>query len=136
MRNVFKRSVSLVLVLCVLFLGALAPAYANELNGSGVVSSGTQVNIGGHHNRTTINNYPRDSYGGSQGSSVFLDSVANGAISTVGFALGATAICFGADALATSVFPPAAFLAPYCPGIGTAIGGGKIITQGAQTFAR
>ncbi|UNU25847.1 hypothetical protein [Microcoleus vaginatus] len=39
------------------------------------------------------------------------------------------AICMGADSLAASVFPPAAALLPYCPGVGGAFAGGVAVGE-------
>jgi hypothetical protein len=138
MKNVFKRVVSSLLVLCVLLIGTLTPvnAYADELNSGGASSSETRVDISGHHNRTTINNYPRDEYYGSQESPDFLGAVTEGAMYTAGFAIGAAVVCYGADAIATAFFPPAAILAASCPGIGVAAGGGSTVVRGVRAFAK
>jgi hypothetical protein len=134
MKNTFKRLISSLLVLCILLLGTLIPAnaYAYELGSSGIASSSSKIDISGHHNRTTINNYPGTENYGAQESSTFADAVKDGAIYTVGFAVGATAICYGADLLATAAFPPAAFLAPYCP----VVGGGTVLVRGVQAIAK
>ena len=39
------------------------------------------------------------------------------------------AICMGADTLATSVFPPAAALLPYCHGVAGAFAGGVTVGE-------
>lgn len=39
------------------------------------------------------------------------------------------AICMGADGLASSFFPPAAILAPYCAGVGGAFAGGVAVGE-------
>jgi hypothetical protein len=137
MNSIFKRAVSLVLVLCVLLLGTLTPnAYADELAGSGISSSRSKIEISGHHNSTTINNYPKDEYYGSQESSGFVDSVAYGAINTMGTIIGAVVVCYAVDAAATTFFPPAAALAAYCPIAGTTMGSGSKVIRGVQAFAK
>jgi hypothetical protein len=138
MKNIFKHVVSSLLILYVLLVGTLTPvnAYADELNSGGASSSETRVDISGHHNRATINNYPRDEYYGSQGSPDSFGAVTQGAMSAVGYLIGAAAVCYGADAIATAFFPPAAILAASCPSIGVAAGGGSTVVQGVRAFAK
>jgi hypothetical protein len=142
MKNVFKRVISSLLILCFFLVGTLTPinAYADELNSGSMSSSETRIDIDGHHNRTTINNYPGDVYPESQGSSdlvgTFTEGMVHGAGITIGTMIGAAVICYGADAIATAVFPPAAILAAYCPAIGAAAGGGGTVVQGARAFAK
>jgi len=40
---------------------------------------------------------------------------------------GYAVICYTADGLATTVFPPAAAIAPFCPALGTSAIGAKLI---------
>jgi hypothetical protein len=138
MKNTFKRVVSSLLILCVLLVVTLAPvnAYADELNSGGASFGKPRIDISGHHNRTTFNIHPRDEYYGPQESSSFLRPLIEGAMHGAGLAIGAAAVCYGADAIATAFFPPAIILAVSCPGIGVAAGGGSAVAQGVQAFAK
>jgi hypothetical protein len=141
MKIVFKRVVSALLCLCVLLLGTLTPANANADGLNGVGSSSTdsfsRIDVRGGHNEFTVNNSRIDEYYGSQGAAPgFIESMADGAIYTIGFAVGATVVCYGADAIATAFFPPAAVLAASCPGVGAAAGGGGTVVQGIRALAK
>ncbi|GFE72008.1 hypothetical protein [Chroococcus sp. FPU101] len=67
------------------------------------------------------------------------DAAVIGAVGVVVNVVTMIAICYGADALATSVFPPAAAVAPFCPaiaegtgalvGTGTAVGAVKALAK-------
>jgi hypothetical protein len=63
-------------------------------------------------------------------------SVVNGATETLGWAMGAVAVCYAVNGIASMGFPPAAVLAAYCPAIGAASGGGNIAVQAAHAFAK
>jgi len=52
-----------------------------------------------------------------------VQNLIDGAVYAVGGMAGGAAICYAADAAATTVFPPAAALAPFCPALPSLVGG-------------
>lgn len=49
--------------------------------------------------------------------------------------IGGILVCYTLDAAATTVFPPAAALAAYCPSLGASSGGAKAVFEGAKAVA-
>ena len=121
------------LVACVLAITSLtAPAYADS-NQVGGLSIGTKQSSDSH-DIIIVNPLPEPPSPDFWKS--FVDGVVNGALGTAGAAIGGAAICFIADGAATTVFPPAAALLPYCPGIGATIGGGNAVGNGFNAVAK
>ncbi|MEA5419161.1 hypothetical protein VB712_07955 [Spirulina sp. CCNP1310] len=102
-------------------------AYADGLNGLELSSTPSSYS----------RNYDNDR--SKNRANQFFDSVIDGAINTAGVAVGATLLCYGADGLATTVFPPAAALAPFCtsiPGLFVGAKGAQLSVQGAKVVLK
>lgn len=109
----FKRFIALILGVTLMLGSIVQPAYASSFN------TGSNNGI---INNNTYNYY---------GDKTFLDTVdETGKAFLRGFAEGlggwtaVVAVCMAADTAASTVFPPAIALLPYCPGIALAAGGG------------
>jgi len=128
------RSLIALLVACVIAITSLtAPAYADS-NNVGGLSIGTKQSSDSHD--IVIINPPLPEPPSPEFWKSFVDGVVNGALGTAGVAIGGAAVCFIADGAATTVFPPAAALLPYCPGIGATIGGGNVVSNGFNAVAK
>lgn len=124
-----RKLFALVLALVIAVVGTVKPAYAVSDSSSLLNSYNTDFLA------AITNEVVKDEI-----VKVAVDAAVNGTV-TIAVTL---AVCYGADALATSVFPPAAALAPFCPvlaggtgavvGTGTAVGEGMAVgTAGAAT---
>lgn len=103
--------------LVIVLTGIAQPAYAYSQN-SGIVFDNHQ-----EHNSDDYYYSSRDYYGSSQNAysdRTLTDSFVDGAVEGVGGLVGAVTACYALDAVATTVFPPAAALAAFCPALGGA----------------
>lgn len=66
----------------------------------------------------------------------FLKDSAKTSVQSAIMFLTPVAICLGADALATGVFPPAALLAPYCTSFAIPAGGGAVVAGNGIDIAK
>ena len=110
----FKRLIAVILWLVLVLGGMGKPAYAY----SEVIPL---MNIEGSNTGSLV----------AMSSPVVEEAITNGVVkpaveATVAY-FTVVAICMGADTLAASVFPPAAALLPYCPGVGGAFAGGVAV---------
>jgi hypothetical protein len=124
-----RRLLALFLVAIALFLATPQPSYASEY---------PQITLSWHH--TEI---PRSSSGFVQNcwkgepqnflEETLCDSVKDGMV-----VLGSTGVvvgtCYAADALAASVFPPAAALLPVCNAAGAMVGGSGLVRGGIKAL--
>lgn len=109
-----RKLFSLLLALVIVVVGTVKPAYA--------VSDSSSL----------LNSYSTD-FLAAITSEDLMDEAAKTAVDVVVTTGTWIAICYGADALATSVFPPAAAVAPFCP----VIAGGTATAVGAvKAFAK
>ena len=112
----FKRLIAVVLTLVLVLGGMGKPAYAY----SEVIPL---MNIEGSKTGSLV------AISSAVVEEVITNEVVKPAVeATVAFVT-VVAICVGADTLATSVFPPAAALLPYCPGVGGAFAGGVAVGE-------
>lgn len=141
MKFIFRGIVSVLIALCILLTSTLAPAsaYADGLNGLGSSSthSVSSLNVKGNHNSITVNNslHSEDKNEANQ----FVDSMIDGATQTIGYAAGAALVCYTADGLASTVFPPAVALAPACsviPGLFVGAKGAQLSVQGTKAILK
>lgn len=129
----FRGLIALLTVCIVVLTGLVAPAYAAD-NHVGGVSVGAKQTTDSH-DIYVINTQPPRADSPSD-LEIFLTSIKQGVIGTAGVAVGGAALCFAIDGAATTVFPPAAVLLPYCPGFGVALGGGKAVMGGVQAVTQ
>ncbi|GAB4340918.1 MAG: hypothetical protein OHK0047_32380 [Leptolyngbyaceae cyanobacterium] len=143
MKFIFRGIVSVLIALCILLTSALIPssAYADGLNGLGSSSthSVSSLNVKGNHNSITINNSLRSEDYKQNEANRFVDSMIDGATQTLGYAAGAALVCYTADGLASTVFPPAVALAPACsviPGLFVGAKGAQLGVQGTKAVLK
>lgn len=152
-----QRYVSGLVTLCLLITITLFPpsAYAGDLNGS--QSSSTEftfsldikgdnnsitihhpspftppISIKGDNNSIAISDSFRHEDDGQDESHGFVGAVIDGAVQTLGTAAGAALVCYAADGLASTAFPPAVALAPVCSAIPGLFVGAKGVQLGVQ----
>ena len=127
------RGLIALLVACVLAITSLtAPAYADS-NQVGGLSVGAKQ-ISDSHDIIIVSPLPEPPSPDFWKS--FVDGVVNGALETAGAAIGGAAICFIADGVATTVFPPAGVLLPYCSGLGATVGTRNAVENGFDAVAK
>lgn len=131
MKLTIRGIVCALLALSILLTSALAPAsaYAGGLNSRGSSSYAEPVPF-----RTV----KAEQYPSSIGDRL-VDAAIDGATETLGYAAGMLAVCYAADGLATTVFPPAAALAPVCqviPGLFVAAKGTQVGVRGTQVVLK
>ncbi len=143
MRSLFKGALSVLIALCLLLTSTLAPAsaYAYGLNGLGSSSthSVSPLNVKGNHNTIVVKNSLRNEDYARKKLNGFVDSMIDGAFQTAGYAAGAVIVCYTAGGLASTVFPPAAALAPACsaiPVMAAGAKGGQVVVRGLQAIAK
>jgi hypothetical protein len=71
--------------------------------------------------------------GDKYNSNPLVKSTIDGAAQTAGAMIGGFLVCYTVSGVATTFFPPAAVLAPYCPGLGAASTSGSF---GIQTVLK
>jgi len=120
----FKRFIALILSVTLMLGSIVQPAYASSLNTVG--SNNALIN-----NNNTTYNY----YGDKTLQESILDTVGEigksaliVSLGTLGGWTAVVAVCIAADTAASTVFPPAIALLPYCPGIGVAGAGGGALS--------
>ena len=106
----FKRLIAVILALVLVLGGMGKPAYAY----SEVIPL---MNFEGSNTGSLV----------AMSSPVVEEAITIEAIKAAVSFLTVVGICVGADTLAASVFPPAAALLPYCPGVGGAFAGGVAV---------
>jgi len=132
----FRKLIALLAVCVVVLTGLVSPAYAGS-NHVGGLSVGAKQKSDSHesysdsHDSYIVNTLPSDSDSSSDWET-FVSGIKRGVIETAGFAIGGVVLCFAIDGAASTVFPPAAALLPYCPSIGAVAGGGNAIQNGVQ----
>jgi len=143
MKFLCKSIVSVLIALCILLTSTLATAnaYADGLNGLGSSSthSVSTLNIEGNDNSITVlnNSLPSEDYAQNEHHPI-IAPVIDGIKSTLGYAAGTALVCYTADGLASTVFPPAIALAPACSAIpGLFLGkGGQVAIKSIWNMAR
>jgi hypothetical protein len=118
-----RKIIALIAIFTVFFTGFNQPAFAANPSTLGLLDGfsmdmnwGNRFSFGSSSDNFDTNS--RSSFFSRQIQN-FVDAAVIGAEGVVGGA----AVCYTADAAATTVFPPAALLAPFCPVLPTLAGG-------------
>ena len=110
-----KKIIAVLLAVTISLLGAIKPAYAESLS--------LLAEISFISNQTSFFEQSTKFIGDK--TQQFVNEMGNQAIAATAY----VTVCYAADTLATSVFPPAGFIAPACPFIAEGI----VTTEAAVT---
>lgn len=122
--KMLKTLIVLIVAIVIGIVGLSEPSYAytNDYN---------NLSISHHQNLTegdNVNSVASEETT-EEPSKVFVTGVMNGAITTAGVAVGGALICLTLDGIASAFFPPAASLSIFCPAVGAASGGAKVVLR-------
>lgn len=111
-----RSLIAFIVALTIAITGIVQPAYA---------ASDNTYNFSNQGNGNSI--YLNDSLQNSNPgvANTILQPFIDGAVAAVGTIVGTAVVCYVAIPAVTTVFPPAAALVPFCPAIGTSIGGAE-----------
>lgn len=128
--------IALVIAFVITISGFAKPAYAGSINSNYLANSYAVVNTPEDINSIDI----IDSFNSSDiytthAPNSFIDGLINGALSTLGVAIGGAIVCYTLDGVATVFFPPAGALSAFCPAVGGAFGSGNVVTQGVKVVS-
>jgi hypothetical protein len=120
--KMFKRFIALILSVTLMLGSIVQPAYASSFNTVGSNNGLINNNTYNYYGDKTLRESILDTV--DETGKAFLKGLAEG----LGGWTAVVAVCMAADAAASTVFPPAAALLPYCPAIGVAAGGGGALS--------
>jgi len=128
----FRILIAFVMVLTISIAGIVEPAYAYATIPDVPVNSTITINQG-NDSLVNLNSFNKlastDENATNSSSEVFADRVIDGVKTTAGYVIGGAIACYALDGFATLVFPPAAALSAFCPGVGAAAGGAKAFVR-------
>lgn len=116
-----RKLIAIILILTVAITGFVTPAYASSTNSLIIIDNHKEI-------YSNDNNYNYAERTTENSSEKFINSFIDGMTNTAGALAGAVAVCFALDGLATTIFPPAATLAAFCPSLG---GGAAVVGSSA-----
>ena len=123
-----RALIAIFVAFAITFVGTAKPAYAysDDFSMTSIPTIEIQANGSSSHisdfSNTRIDEEDIIYEEGIEQSNPFWDGFLKGAGETIGTATAGVVICYVADAAATTVFPPAAALAPVCAGLAGAVG--------------
>lgn len=127
-----RKLIALVIIFAITFAGFVDPACADSSKVE-IMPANSLIEVRGNNNSLNFNNSFNDSSSGFEGPvSDFFNAVVDGAVKTVGVAVGGVLACYTIDGIATMFFPPAATLSAFCPSFGAASGGTSVVFEGAK----
>lgn len=122
--------IACIIALTIAITGIVQPAYAAPGNAYTFSNQGNGNSVYINDSSQNFNTGVNDSLLNSNSDSN--DYIIKTVVSTIlGFTI-PVGICLVADAAATTVFPPAGFLAPYCANIGAIGGAGNTVRLATQ----